>query len=276
MYTLNCKGKLLELGKPVVMGVINASPDSFYNPGDPPGMESKIRLAAKMVDEGATILDIGGQSTRPGSNRIPAGVETERVVPLIEALSALHPGIIISIDTYQSRVAEAAVLAGASIINDISGGTMDPEMIPLAASLRLPYVCSHILGTPENMQQRAIYTDVVKEVLDYFIGKIAECREAGIYDVLVDPGFGFAKTIAHNFQLLKQLKVFGMLDRPLVAGLSRKATVYKTLGITAGEAGNGTTVLNTLAVMNGAHILRVHDVKEAMEVIRLVEAYNSA
>lgn len=273
MYTLNCKGKLLVIDQPLVMGIINATPDSFYKVHSQPGLDDIVSLAGKMIDEGAAILDIGGQSTRPGSERISPLQEIERVIPVIEAIKSMYPDIIISIDTYHSRVAETAVNAGASIVNDISGGTMDQEMISTVAALKVPYICMHIKGTPESMQKEPVYEDVVKEVLDYFIMKSEECKQAGIHDVIIDPGFGFGKTIAHNFQLLKHLAVFKMLDKPILAGLSRKSTVYKTLGISVDKALNGTTVLNTIALMHGASILRVHDVKEAKEAVDLLDAY---
>ena len=276
MYTLNCKGKLLVLDQPVVMGIINATADSFYKGDAMLGLKGIVSLAGEMIEAGATILDIGGQSTRPGSERIDAEQESQRVIPVIEAILAQYPDALLSVDTYHSRVAENAVLAGASIVNDISGGTMDTEMISTVAGLKVPYICMHIKGTPENMQQGAHYQDVVKEVLDFFISKTELCRAAGINDIIIDPGFGFAKTISHNFQLLRNLAVFKMLGKPILAGLSRKSTVYKTLGISATEALNGTTVLNTLAIMNGASILRVHDVKEAKETIDLLGAYHDS
>jgi len=270
MFTLNCRGKLLQIGPPVVMGIINATPDSFYKGNI---NDDILLLAEKMVTEGASILDIGGQSTRPGSERIPASTEMERVIPVIRKIHERFPATVISADTYYSEVAAAAVDAGASVINDISAGNMDKNMIAVVAKLGTPYICMHMKGTPETMQQNIVYDDVVKEVLDFFIKKIAECREAGIHDIIIDPGFGFGKSTAHNLKLLKELEVFGMLDRPILAGLSRKGTVYKTLNISAAEALNGTTVLNTLALHNGASVLRVHDVKEAKEAITLMEAY---
>ena len=276
MYTLNCKGKLLSLEKPVVMGILNATPDSFYKGYLQNSPEEILILVEKMLTEGAGIIDIGGQSTRPGSQRISAAEETDRVVPLIELLHKHFAEAIFSIDTYYSAVATAAVQAGASMVNDISAGTMDERMIPAVAALKVPYICMHIKGTPETMQQQAVYDDVVKEVLDFFITKTEECRLAGIKDVIIDPGFGFAKTITHNFILLKNLTVFKMLNRPILAGLSRKSTIYKTLGVTVDEALNGTTVLNTIALMNGANILRVHDVKEAREAVELVKFYNKS
>ena len=274
MYTLNCKGKLLIIDKPIVMGIINATPDSFYKAHSPLGLEGIGLFANKMIKEGATILDIGGQSTRPGSERISAVEEMNRVIPVIEYIKLQHPDIIISIDTYNAQVATAAVNAGASIVNDISGGTMDAAMFDTVAKLKVPYILMHIKGTPETMQQQTIYEDVIKEVLDFFINKVDECKKAGIVDVIVDPGFGFGKTIAHNLKLLKHLDIFHMLDKPILAGLSRKSTVYKTLGISVDDALNGTTVLNTIALMNGAAILRVHDVIEARQAIQLLEAYN--
>lgn len=276
MYTLNCKGKLLTIDKPLVMGIINATPDSFYEGHLQNGIDGILSLAEKMINDGADILDIGGQSTRPGSERIHADEELKRVVPAIEAIHKKFPGSVISVDTYQSEVAAAAVAAGASIVNDISGGTMDEKMITTVASLQIPYICMHIKGTPENMQQHANYDDVTKEVLDFFIAKTNECKKAGINDVIIDPGFGFAKTITHNFQLLKNLSLLKIPGKPILAGLSRKSTIYKTLGITADTALNGTTVINTMALMNGANILRVHDVKEAKEAVALFEAYSKA
>ena len=276
MYTLNCKGKLLVIDQPIVMGIINVTPDSFFEGHSPLGLEGIVTLAGKMIDDGAIILDIGGQSTRPGSERIKADREIDRVVPVIEAILSKYPDTIISIDTYQSRVAEIAVNAGASIVNDISAGEMDKEMIGMVASLHVPYTCMHMKGTPETMQKDIHYENVVKEVLDYFIFKIAACKAAGILDIIVDPGFGFGKTLAHNFQLLKQLEIFKLLEKPILVGISRKSTIYKTLGISANEALNGTTVLNTIALLNGAAILRVHDVKEAKEAIALISSLNAA
>lgn len=274
MFTLNCKGKLLSLEHPVVMGILNATPDSFFEGHLDKGLNGIMQHAAKLIAEGAGIIDVGGQSTHPGSDRLSAEAETERVLPVIEALQKDFPDTIISIDTYDSKVAAAAVQAGAHIVNDISSGTMDEDMIATVASFKnVPYVCMHMRGRPETMQQYAVYEDVVKEVLDFFIEKQELCRQAGITDLIIDPGFGFAKTAAHNFELLQQLSMFKLLEKPLLAGLSRKATIYKTLGITAAEALNGTTVLNTIALMNGANILRVHDVKEAKEAVELVKAY---
>lgn len=272
MFTLNCKGKLLSLQTPVVMGILNVTPDSFYQGHLEKSVEELIAFTGQMLDAGAAIIDVGGQSTRPGSERIGAAEEMDRVLPVIEAIAKNFPNAVISIDTYASSVAQHAVVAGAHIVNDISAGEMDVEMIGVVAAAKVPYICMHMKGEPGTMQIQPAYDDVVKEVLDFFIKKIEECKAAGIHDVIVDPGFGFGKTIAHNFSLLKQLAVFKMLNRPILAGLSRKSTVYKTLGITAAEALNGSTVLNTIALANGASILRVHDVKEAVETVKLVNA----
>lgn len=276
MFTLNCKGKLITTDVPPVMGIINATPDSFYRGDLNNGMDGILMLAKKMINEGATILDIGGQSTKPGSIEISSEKEMDRVIPVIKMIHEHFPQTILSVDTYQSAVAIKAIEAGASIVNDVSGGEADKKMIDTVAALRVPYICMHMKGTAANMQSFATYEDVLKEVLDYFIFKIHQCRAAGIKDIIIDPGFGFAKNAEHNFNLLKNLHIFKMLDCPILAGLSRKSTIYKTLGITAAEALNGTTVLNTLALNNGANILRVHDVKEAVETVTLMESYKSA
>lgn len=271
MFTLNCKGRLVALDTPIVMGIINVTPDSFYSDSRKVEINEVLQQAEKMISEGATILDIGGQSTRPSSTDVGADEELKRVIPAIKNIHEHFPGTIISVDTYHSRVAAEAVAAGASIINDISGGSIDKNMITNAGKLQVPYICMHIKGNPETMQQYATYEKVTQEVLDYFIKKIEECRLAGIKDIIIDPGFGFAKTITHNFTLLKELEIFNILERPVLIGISRKSTIYKTLRITPGEALNGTTVLHTAALLRGANILRVHDVKEAVEAIKLVK-----
>lgn len=276
MYSINCKGKLLSLSEPLVMGIINVTPDSFYQ-GHLSERADKITvLAGKMIADGADILDIGGQSTRPGSTPVSVNEEIDRIIPVIKIIHREFPHGIISVDTYYSQVAVAAVVAGATIVNDISAGNLDKDMLSTVAGLQVPYICMHMKGTPATMQQKPQYDDVVKEVLDFFIGKIDECTKAGIKDVIIDPGFGFGKTPVHNFQLLKKLDIFSITKRPLLAGLSRKSTIYKTLGITVAEALNGTTVLNTMALMNGASVLRVHDVKEAKEAVTLYNAYKKA
>jgi dihydropteroate synthase len=272
MFTLNCKGRILVIDKPLVMGIINATPDSFFSGSRFNNVDEIVAKAEKMLNEGADILDIGGQSTRPGSELISAEEEIERVIPAIKAIAKKNPKAFISIDTFYSRVAAAAVDAGASIVNDISAGSMDNKMIATVAELKVPYILMHMKGTPQTMQQNAIYKDVTLDVLDFFISKTHELQKAGIVDIIIDPGFGFAKTIDQNFELLKNLSVFKMLDKTIMLGISRKSTIYKTLGVNAEESLNGTTVLNTIGLMNGASILRVHDVKEARETIKLFSA----
>jgi dihydropteroate synthase len=274
MFTLNCKGRLLVIDEPIVMGIINVTPDSFYSGSRQGSVDDALRQADKMLSEGAAILDIGGQSTRPGSEDIGTDGELQRVIPVIEAIIRRFPECYISIDTYYAKVAEQAVHAGACLVNDISSGNLDNKMIETVAALRTPYIAMHMKGTPNSMQRHAEYENLTREVLDYFIKKTEQCRIAGINDVIIDVGFGFAKTIQHNFQLLKDLSIFKILQKPILVGVSRKATIYKTLGITAEEALNGTTVLNTIGLLNGANILRVHDVKEAKETVRLMEAYH--
>jgi len=276
MFTLNCKGKLLTITEPVVMGIMNITPDSFYGGSRMQGEDTWIAAADAMLKHGAFILDIGGQSTRPGSAALDAAAEKERVIPAIRTIHQHFPDAILSIDTYHSAVAAAAVQAGACIVNDISAGNMDPKMIPLVAEMRVPYIAMHMKGTPATMDQHATYENVAMEVLDYFIAKTQKLQQAGIQDVIIDPGFGFSKTVQQNFELLKHLHLLKVLEKPLLAGLSRKSTIWKTLGITPDEALNGTTALNTLALQQGASILRVHDVKEAVEAVRLYETFQKA
>ena len=276
MFTLNCRGRLLAISEPIVMGIINVTPDSFYAGSRVSNTDHIITQAAKMVNEGATIIDVGGQSTRPGSEHLSAEDELQRVLPAIEAIREMDKEIFISIDTFYSNVARECVLAGADIINDISSGDMDEEMISTVAKLNVPFISMHMQGTPPTMHLNPQYNNLLQEVLDYFIKKMGVYKAAGIIDFIIDPGFGFGKTIQQNFELLNKFSSFKIFEKPLLAGLSRKGTIYKTLGITAEEALNGTTVLNTLALHNGADILRVHDVKEAKEAITLFKQYTSA
>jgi len=273
MFILNCRGRLLTINQPIVMGIINATPDSFFGGSRQQTIDAALQQAEKMIREGAAILDFGGQSTRPGSEKITASEETERVIPIIAAIHKAFPETILSIDTYYASVAKNAVDAGASVVNDISGGLLDEAMLSTVAQLKTPFICMHMKGNPQNMQEYASYENVAKEVLEYFIERTEACRLAGVHDVIIDPGFGFSKTHAHNFELLRNMSILKMQERPILVGLSRKGTIYKTLGIPAEEALNGTTVLNTIALLNGASILRVHDVKEAIEAIKLVQAY---
>ncbi|MEO9003857.1 MAG: dihydropteroate synthase [Ginsengibacter sp.] len=276
MFSLNCKGKLLFIDKPLLMGILNITDDSFYPGSRFVNMESIKNKAIQMLEEGAHILDIGAQSTRPESKRMTADDELKKLLPVIEMLTGLFSEIVISVDTYHSRVAKETVQAGASIINDISGGEMDREMIPTVAALKAPYICMHMKGVPETMQSQTHYENVTRQVLDFFIKKVDECKQAGINDVIIDPGFGFGKNITQNFMLLKNLNIFQMLEKPILAGISRKSTIYKTLKIPVEDSLNGTTVLNTIALLNGASILRVHDIKEALEAVKLIGAYSGA
>ena len=276
MFSLNCKGKLLFIDKPLVMGILNLTKDSFFAASRVQTIETIKNKAAQMIVEGVDILDIGAQSTRPGSIRISADDELKKIIPAIEFLTQKFPQILVSIDTYHSKVAEESVNVGASIINDISGGEMDKSMIETVAKLNVPYICMHMKGVPETMQQQSHYKDISKEILDFFIRKIDECKQAGIKDIIIDPGFGFGKKTSQNLRILKELETFKILEKPIMAGISRKTTIYKTLNISAEDSLNGTTVLNTIALLNGASILRVHDVKEAKEAIALFEAYSNA
>lgn len=275
MYSLNCKGRLLSFSQPIVMGIINITPDSFYSGSRIDSEEALIRLAEKMLKEGAAILDIGGMSTRPGAADLSIEEELNRVIPAIEILTKKFPDAFISIDSFRLEVARAALDAGASMLNDIGAGSFE-ELISLSVSRKAPYICMHSRGNPSTMQSFTKYDDIVGELLDYFIKRKSLCREQGLKDLVVDPGFGFAKTIQQNFKLLKNLNLFRMLELPILVGLSRKSTVYKTLDTTAAESLNGSTVMHTLALEQGANILRVHDVKEAVEAIRLWMSYTSA
>jgi dihydropteroate synthase len=275
MYSLNCKGRLLSWKDPIVMGVLNITPDSFYPGSRIRSEEMLISQAGKMISEGALLLDLGGLSSRPGALEISADAELERVVPAIRLLSTRFPQAFISVDSYRYKVAEAALQAGASLINDI-GAAEDEALAELAAANRVPYICMHMRGNPRTMQQLTDYDDITADVLDYFINRKAECTRLGLKDLVIDPGFGFAKTIEQNFRLLKQLKTLGMLELPVLVGLSRKSTIYKTLNIKPEDSLNGTTVMHTLALEQGARILRVHDVKEAIETIRLWTSYTNA
>lgn len=273
--TINCNGALLDLSKPVIMGIINITEDSFFAGSRTQHIDLVLQRAAQLLEEGAQVLDIGAQSTRPGAVDVGPETELERLLPAVKLLKKHFPQAILSIDTYYANVAEQTVHAGAAIINDISAGDIDNAMIPTIGRLQVPYVAMHMKGTPANMQQNPEYSDVTQEVLDYFIRKRAECLEAGIRDVIIDPGFGFGKTIAHNYTLMKKLHVFHMLDCPLLVGISRKSMIYKLLNTTSAEALNGTTVLHTLALQQGAQILRVHDVKAASEAIRITQYVNA-
>ena len=271
MFTLNCKGTLITLEQPVVMGIINATPDSFFGGSRAATSAAALTKAETMINEGAFILDIGGQSTRPGSVQIGANEEMDRVVPVIESIRKAYPTILISVDTYHPSVAIAAVNAGADIVNDISGGRFFEDMLSTVASLNVPYICMHSRGTIETMHEKPSSNHIITELLDYFIERIDACIKAGIKDIIIDPGFGFGKTVADNFELLKEMETLQILRKPLLLGVSRKSSIYQTLKITPEESLNGTTVLNTVGLMNKAMMLRVHDVKEAAQAIQLYQ-----
>lgn len=274
MFTLNCRGRLLVATRPLIMGIINVTPDSFFAGSRTVGYDI-LRQTEKMLADGADIIDVGAQSTRPRADYLLPDEELDRLSGVFAGLSHRFPKAFFSVDTFHSRVAIESVLAGAALVNDISGGTLDAQMIPAVASLRVPYVCMHMKGNAQTMASEARYENVVTEVFDQLLRSVEACRVAGIHDVIIDPGFGFAKTSAHNFHLLRELRTFQLLRRPVMAGLSRKSTIYKTLGVSPEEALNGTTALNMIALMNGANILRVHDVKAARECVTLFEAYRT-
>jgi len=275
MYSLNCKGRLLSLENPIVMAVLNMTPDSFFPGSRIRSRDELLAQAERMLQEGAVILDLGGLSSRPGAQEISVDQESERVVPAIQALSEYFPQAFISVDSYRYEVAKAAMDAGAVIVNDIGASETD-SLVKLAAAEGVPYICMHMRGHPGTMQELTNYDDLLTEVLDFFIRRKLECMHLGVKDLIIDPGFGFAKTIPQNFLLLKNLNLLNILELPLLVGLSRKSTVYKTLGIEPEDALNGTTVLHTLALCQGARILRAHDVKQAVETIRLWMSYASA
>ncbi|WP_339700386.1 dihydropteroate synthase [uncultured Marixanthomonas sp.] len=253
------------------MGIINVTPDSFYDGGETTHKDSILQQAEKMLSEGATFLDVGGYSSRPNAIAIPEEEEISRVVPAIKSILDEFPETLISIDTFRSQVAKKAVEAGACLVNDISGGSLDEAMFTTVAKMQVPYVLMHMRGTPQTMTQQTDYNDITIEVIRFFSGQIAKARLAGINDIIIDPGFGFAKTKEQSFELLQKVELLKQLDAPILAGISRKSMIYKTLNISAKEALNGTTVLNTLALQKGTSILRVHDVKEAVECIKLTE-----
>ncbi len=267
--TWRIKGSLFTPDYPMVMGILNSTPDSFHA-SSRVDVDAALLLAESMLKEGATILDVGGMSSRPGAVPILQAEELRRVVPVIEAVHRRFPEALISIDTWRAAVAEAAVEAGASLVNDIGAGLLDPVMLPTVARLHVPYVLMHMQGSPETMQRAPSYTDVAEEVTFFLSERLNAAHAAGIADVVLDPGFGFGKTTAHNFTLLRELERITALGAPVLVGLSRKRMINEVLGTTPAEALNGTTVLNTMALLNGASILRVHDVKEAVQAMQLV------
>jgi len=268
---INCRGKQLNFEKPKVMGVLNLTPDSFYDGGKYHQEKIRARHVEKMLKEGAYVIDLGAVSTRPGSAAISEEEELERIIWPLERLVKLFPEAIFSIDTYRSKVARECVDGGASMINDISGGNFDPDMFKTIAELKVPYILMHIHGTPENMQDSPLNENILDLVLDFFRSKVDELNALGVEDIILDPGFGFGKTLKCNYHLLNNLDKLRTRNLPILGGVSRKSMINKVLNSKPSEALNGTTVLNTLALLNGANLLRVHDVKEAVETIQIVE-----
>ena len=269
--TLNAGGNLIDLGRPKVMGIINLTPDSFYAGSRKQGIDPALQQARNMLSDGADFLDLGAYSSRPGADDISVQEETDRLLPVVEAIVKEFPEAILSIDTFRSPVAEAAIKAGAHIINDISGGQLDEEMFATVARLQVPYILMHMKGNPKTMNQLAVYENVFAEVYDYFAERRHQLKQLGVHDVILDPGFGFAKKPEHGYALMNRLQDFAMLGLPVLAGVSRKKMIYGSLGITADAALNGTTALNAIALTKGANILRVHDVKEAVQAVKIWE-----
>lgn len=272
MNSINCNGKILDLSTPVVMGILNCTPDSFYEGGIGNSPEIYLKRVTGMVGDGVDIIDIGGMSTRPGADPVSPKEELKRILPVIEMTRKEFPGVVISVDTFRADVAEAAYQSGADMINDISGGELDRGMMSFIAESKLPYVLMHMKGTPKNMQNNPQYDDPVNEIFHFFLTKIKTFGQSGIHDLIIDPGFGFGKSLDHNFELLKKLEVFTILDKPILAGISRKSMLYKTIEGGPEDALCATCAMNMVALQNGAKILRVHDVKEAKDVIRLWSA----
>lgn len=267
--TINCFGKLVDLTTPKVMGILNITPNSFYDGGKHSNEKAILNQVEKMVSEGATFIDIGGYSSKPGAEFVSEEQEIERLVPIIKSVLRHFPETFISLDTFRSNVGKAGIENGACIINDISAGSLDDKMMQTVAELQVPYVIMHMKGNPQTMQSLAQYENIIKEMLLYFSEKVAKARSLGINDLIIDPGFGFAKTTPQNFEVMNNLELFQMLELPMLVGVSRKSMIYKTLETEPDFALNGTTVLNTIALQKGVNILRVHDVKEAVETIKL-------
>ncbi|MDA0326639.1 MAG: dihydropteroate synthase [Bacteroidetes bacterium] len=267
--SINCNGKLVDLNTPKVMGVLNITPDSFYDGGRYKDAKSILNQTEKLISEGATFLDIGAYSSRPGADFISENEELQRIVPVVELIQKKNPDVLISVDSFRAKVIRECVSAGAVISNDISAGKLDTDMIKTVGELGVPYIMMHMRGTPQTMKNLITYQHLINEIYAYFSKQIELARQHHITDIIIDPGFGFAKTLAQNYELLKQMEFFKNLNCPILTGVSRKSMIYKVLGCTANEALNGTTALNMAALMNGACILRVHDVKEAVECIKL-------
>ena len=267
--TLNCKGKLVDITVPKVMGILNITPDSFYDGGQYFNETAILDRVESMLNEGATFVDIGAYSSRPGARHISEKEEMDRILPVVKVVMKHFPDILLSVDTFRSRIAKACIEAGAALVNDISAGLLDVDMIPVVGQLGVPYIMMHMKGTPQNMREQTTYDDLLMDILFYFSQRIAEARSHQIMDIIIDPGFGFSKTRPQNYEILNNLDNFHITDMPILVGISRKSMISKALETSSDNALNGTTVLNTVALMKGASILRVHDVKEAVECVRL-------
>jgi len=272
--TLNIKGTLLDLSKPKVMGILNITPDSFFDGGEYNTEEKILSQVKKMLIEGADIIDIGGQSSRPGAKKLTIKKEIDRVIPIIKLITKKYKNVIISIDTFNSEVAKKAIDAGASIVNDISGGDIDKDMYRVVGNLKVPYIMMHMKGVPSTMQNNPKYDDIIFDIIKNLSYKIDLAKKAGVLDIIIDPGFGFGKSLKDNFKILKNLSSFKQLNQPIMVGLSRKSMIYKILESSAKNVLNGTTCLNSISLNNGANIIRVHDVKEAKETVKLIEFMN--
>jgi len=273
--TIRCKGHLIDLSTPKVMGILNLTPNSFFDGGKYKSDKEIVLQVEKMLNEGATFIDIGAYSSKPKAEFVSEEEELQRIVPIVQLILKNFPEAMLSIDTFRSEVAKVCIENGAAIINDISAGNLDDKMLETIAKYNVPYIMMHMRGTPQTMQTMTDYDTIVKEMLFYFSEKVAKARSLGINDLIVDPGFGFAKTLDQNYEILQKLELFEMLELPLLAGFSRKSMIYKLLNNSVEEALNGTTVLNTIALAKGAKILRVHDVKEAMECVSLFNKINN-
>ena len=269
---INCKGRLIDIYSPKVMGILNCTPDSFFDGGKYRNEIQLLQQVEKMITDGATFIDLGAYSSKPNAEFVSEDQELQRIVPVVELLVKHFPDVLLSIDTFRAKVAEACILSGAAIINDIAAGHLDDAMLPTVGKLKVPYIMMHMRGNPQTMVKLTQYDDIIKEMLFYFSDRIHAARAHGIDDIIVDPGFGFAKTLAQNYEVLNKMELFEIAGLPLLAGVSRKSMIYKLLGTTPQEALNGTAVLNTIALTKGAKILRVHDVKEAVEAVTIFEA----
>ena len=269
--TINCKGQIIDLTTPKIMGILNITPNSFYDGGKYSLEKNAISQVEKMLKEGATFIDIGAYSSKPNAEFVSQEEELIRIIPVVKAILKEFPEAMLSIDTFRSSVAQECLNNGAALINDISAGSLDEKMMKLISKYNVPYIMMHLRGTPQTMQSQTNYEHLINEMITYFSDKVNKARSLGINDLIIDPGFGFAKTTDQNYEILSNLELFKVLELPILAGVSRKSMIYKPLEVTANDALNGTTVLNTISITKGANIIRVHDVKEALECIKLCE-----